>query len=119
MIERRNFFIFKTALVLFIVLAFVATLPLAGKNRRQGKKFEEADVYFDKAAQCFSEINSLVNLVQLHLTTARLNLVSSRKDATTANLENAKKVAKDLGDPESVMKSITDIEEMLSKIDKI
>ena len=97
----------------------ITDIRFLGNVKFKGGKFDDADNYFDKAAQCFSEISSLINLVQLYMTVARLNLVTSRKESTSANLEKAKKVAKELGDPESVIKSIGEIEEMLNKIDKI
>ena len=93
--------------------AFLGNLKFKGDN------YEEADRHFDNAAQCFSDTKSLVNLVQLHMTVAKLNLIESRKEPTQTNLEKAKQAAKELGDPESLLKSIGELEAMLEKLDKI
>jgi len=90
-----------------------------GNLKFRGQNFDEAEEYFKKASDIFNEKKNFVNLVQLHMTVARMNLAESRKDPCKAYLDQAEEVAQLLGNPEKLTSSIEEMRKMVDKIDKI
>ena len=89
-----------------------------GNLRFKEGHYEEAENYFDKASENFADVKSYVNLAQLYLTLARMETIVSRQEATDKYLGKAREVAKELGDPEYLMKSIQEVEKLKDSIDK-
>ncbi len=90
-----------------------------GNLKFRAQKFEEAEDFFKKAADIFNEKKNFVNLVQLHMTVARMNLAESRKDPCKGYLDQAEEVAQLLGNPEKLTSSIEEMRKLVDRIDKI
>ena len=90
-----------------------------GNLKFRGQKFDEADDYFQKAAGIFNEKKNFVNLVQLYMTVARMNLAESLKDPCESYLSRAEEVAQLLGNPEKLTSSIEEMRKTVERIDKI
>ena len=80
--------------------------------------FEEAESYFTQASECFENTSSWTSLTQFYLTVARMEILVSRYDQADEYISKARKVAKDLGDPEPIMKAIQEIEKLKDSVDK-
>ena len=89
-----------------------------GNLKFRGKDFENADDYFKKAADLFHEKKDFVNLVQLYMTVARMNLAESRKEPCGGYLDRAAEVAQLLGNPEKLTHSIEEMRKLVDRIDK-
>ena len=90
-----------------------------GNLKFRGQKFDEAEEYFKKASDIFNEKKNFVNLVQLHMTVARMNLAESRKDPCKGYLDQAEEVAQLMGNPEKLTASIEEMRKQVDRIDKI
>ena len=80
--------------------------------------FEEAENYFNQASSCFEKTKSWTSLIQFYLTVARMEIMVSRYDPADEFIAKARKIAKDLGDPEQIMKALQDIEKFKDSVDK-
>jgi hypothetical protein len=80
--------------------------------------FEEAEEYFNQASSCFEQTKSWTSLVQFYLTVARMEIMVSRYDPADVFLAKAREIARDLGDPEQIMKAIKEIDEFKNTVDK-
>ena len=80
--------------------------------------FEEAESYFVQAGECFEKTNSWTSLIKFDLTVARMEILVSRYDQADEYISKARKIAKDLGDPEPIMKAIQEIEKLKDSVDK-
>jgi hypothetical protein len=80
--------------------------------------FEEAENYFAQASGCFEKTSSWTSLIQFYLTVARMETLISRYDQGDEYISTARKIAKDLGDPEQIMRAIQDIEKLKDSVDK-
>ena len=89
-----------------------------GNLKFRGKDFDGAEDYFKKAADIFSEKKSFINLVQLYMTVARMNLSESRKESCEGYLEQTGEVAQLLGNPEKLTHSIGEMRKLVDRIDK-
>ena len=67
----------------------------------------------------FNEKKNFVNLVQLYMTVARMNLAESLKDPCETYLNRAEEVAELLGNPEKLTNSIEEMRKTVERIDKI
>jgi tetratricopeptide (TPR) repeat protein len=90
-----------------------------GNLKFRGKNFEEAEEFFQKAADIFNEKKNFVNLVQLYMTVARMNLAESQTDPCKEYLDRAEEVAQLLGNPEKLTSSIEEMRKTVERIDKI
>ena len=80
--------------------------------------FDKAEGYFDLAIENFRDVNSMVNLIQLCLTVARMEIVVSRRDEGDKYLDKAREISKLIGDLEPITKAIADLEKFKDQVDK-
>jgi len=80
--------------------------------------FEEAEDYFNQASSCFELTKSWTSLVQFYLTVGRMEIMVSRHEPADEYIAKARKIAKDLGDPEPIMKALQEIEQFKNTVDK-
>ncbi|MEE8206820.1 MAG: tetratricopeptide repeat protein, partial [Nitrospinaceae bacterium] len=90
-----------------------------GNLKFRGEDFNGAEDYFKKAADIFNNRKNFVNLIQLYMTVARMNLAESRKEPCESYLGLAEGVAQLLGNPEKLTHSIEEMRKMAERIDKI
>jgi tetratricopeptide (TPR) repeat protein len=90
-----------------------------GNLKFRGKNFDEAGDYFQKATDIFNEKKDFVNLIQLYMTVARMNLAESRKEPCKSYLDRAEEVAQLLGNPEKLTGSIEEMRKLVDRIYKI
>ena len=89
-----------------------------GNLKFKAKEYEPADEHFKQAMEIFMALKNTVNLVQLYMTVARLNMTESRKEPCIEYLDKAEEMAKTLGEPEKLTSSIAKMRKMLERIDK-
>jgi tetratricopeptide (TPR) repeat protein len=89
-----------------------------GNLKFKDSLFEEAEEYFNQASSCFEQTKSWTSLVQFYLTVARMEIMVSRYDPADVFLAKAREIARDLGDPEQIMKAIKEIDEFKNTVDK-
>ena len=89
-----------------------------GNLKFKDMKYDDAERYFEQAAECFRETKNWSNLIQFNMTVARMQIVVGRFDEFDRYLKDAREIARDLGDPEPIMEAIKAMEKMKDEIDK-